>query len=134
MNEVRDVMVRSGGGHKPIHAKHIPPEHPLFKKLFPYRWNPKRYVGKGAIRVTTSIYNWISAGKEIREGEHIYHLNGDSLDDNIDNLIALTEEEKCKVISVFKNWRNGKNCRYPKELVEAYIVLIRLNKLRGEDD
>lgn len=124
MENIEDVMVKSGGGHEPIHAKRLKPEHPLFNKLIPYRWNPSRHVGKKSITVVTSIYNWIAAGREIKEGQQIYHLDGNKLNDSIDNLVALTVQEKCTLIGFIRNY---KGIELPKGLVEAYIELLRLN-------
>ena len=122
--DIRDVMVKSGGGHTPVHAKRIKASHPLFQKLIPHRWNPGRHAGKRSITVVTSVYNWIAAGRELKQGQHIYHIDGDKFNDDIDNLIALTVQEKCKLIKFMQNY---KNVKLPKGLIETYIELLRLN-------
>ena len=122
--DIKDVMVKSGGGHAPVHAKRLKPSHPLFQKLVPYRWNPSRHKGKRSITVVTSIYNWVAAGREIKEGEQIYHIDGNKLNDDIGNLIALTSQEKCRLIRFMQDY---KNVPLPKGLIETYIELLRLN-------
>lgn len=132
--DIKDIMVKSGGGHEPIHAKRLKKTHPLFDKLFPYRWNPKRHNGARSITVVTSVYNWITSGREIKEGQRIYHIDGNNHNDNIDNLVALTSEEQCKLMAMLHNKKN-KGVKFPKGLVETYIELIRLNiKLKGREN
>ena len=125
---IKDVMVKSGGGHQPVHAKRLSNKHPLFQKLVPYRWNPSRHRGKRSITVVASVYNWIASGRELKEGEQVYHIDGNKLNDNIDNLVALTIQEKCKLIRFMQDY---KKVNLPKGLIEAYIELLRL-KTKGE--
>ena len=130
-DEIKDVMVKSGGGHELIPAKRLSVKHPLFQKLFPYRWNPGRHGGKKSITVVRSVFNWLMAGRKINKGEHIYHIDGNKHNDDIENLVALTVTEQCRLMGFMNKY---KGVPLPKGLVETYIELLRLNTKREQND
>lgn len=126
---VEDTMVQSGGGHNYIHAKRLTREHPLYEKFIDFRWNPSKYTGKRRLVVTTATYNWITSGREIKKGQRIYHLDGDNLNDDLDNLIALPVAEGMLLCSFLKKLDYKK---VNPEIIDIYLRYIRLKIKIGE--
>lgn len=129
-NLEKEVMVQRGGNQIYVHAVRITKEHPLFETLKQYRWNPSKYKGKSVIIVTRANYNWLSAGRTIAENENLIHINGNLLDDRLENLAPLTASERRQYAYFNKQYND---VQLPLSLLKAYISILKLKShTKGE--
>ena len=129
---IEDVMLKPGGSatkgeSQLVHGKKIWKEHPLYSKLYPYRCRKYRHA-VNYITVVNSIYNWILAGNQLNKGERVIHIDGNSLNDSIDNLIALTGREQWALYGFVHNKRDI----LPVQLIKAYIKVAQVKYRIGE--
>lgn len=128
---IEDFMIRPGGSHKVgenrlVHGKRIWKKHPLFDKFYPYRCRKGDSASRYII-VTKAVYNWIIAGNSLSKNECIIHLDGDRLNDDIENLEALSKKENL-ALNGFIATRRG----LPVQFIKTYIKILKVRYRIGE--
>jgi len=60
---------------------------------------PYRFIKMGENRnwVPYSKYLWMMAGRKLKVGEFIHHIDGNSLNDNLDNYMAVTKRGHSRI-------------------------------------
>ena len=111
----------------------VPATHYIYNKVFPYRChnNSNDRTGKKSISVPRATFNWILVGNSIPDKHILIHLDGDSTNDDINNLRCISRRELTKLMLFLgdggNRFANVGTLRYPPGFIDSVLEMIKFD-------
>ena len=107
-----------------------------YEQLFPFAFAEDKRTherSRRSILVPKHIFNWISAGNELKKGQILFRIDGNYKNDDISNLVVLNSKNiAAKVRALLRGRKEGS---YPADYIRAVCEIVnKLYEIKGKVD